>query len=1373
MTLPLFSPRSFRFFLLLWIAAAAVNANSIEAQIVRKPSIRFSADAYEATESDGIARIEIRRWNDTNEAVSVTFIATSSNPKHFLPQTNLVEFAAGETNRVVEVTLVDDEVRGQEFELGNLILRSPSANATIGSPGSANLVIRDDDLLTVGFRRTSVRVRETNGPVAIELFRRGRRNEEVRVRASATSSRLPRLRLFTPTTNEIVFAPGETNAFFWVSVNRDYERSGGESASLRLSGVSTGFILNPSSAFLDISEADSAFAFAGPFSARENAGPVVAKVMRVGASDVAASVDLVAVDGTAQSGVDFEVAPTRLEFPAGQTTAEFTVKLLDDERRQGRRTFTLQLQNPVGALLPTDRVGFSIDDDDGDSLPGGLTEDFAGSGFNRSVNSLVRLADGRLLVGGEFTRYRNEPATNVVIVLPSGDRDPSFSSTGTTSGWVDSVVALADGRILAVGFFNDFGGQPHRNAVVLGPDGTAQATPQLDFDFNPRPIVSLPNGGILVRSSPFNRLNGQPVASLIRLTADGQLDPTFTSGTNWSSGPQSILAQSDGSFFADGTWRDESGNLSFPIRFRPDGNPDLGFVGGIPLFTASGFSVLPDGTVATGASTRFFGNGAVEPSYGDQTRREILLTLPDGRIIAREQNRLVRLFSDGLPDGEFRADFDGTVHGVVASENETLIIAGDFHSVDGLERSGIARLRGDDPAAPARIRWHGTRFAGLEELGAVRIPLLRTGDLSPEQTVHYRTVSDTAQAGVDFAPVDANLAFAPGERVKLIEIQLLARPGEPDRQFHIELSGGGVGPVGALATVTILRRTGTIEFESARQTLLEGARGGQVAIRRNGGIAYPASVDLLVSGTGTRLLPDYSNSAEADFLGPWPAQVDFAPGESRLFLSVSSQDDAAIEGPETLQYALTGASPGNLIGGTAQHLVNLLDDDSSLVPSESYWPGGFLHPRPGGGIWRPAGIQTSSGYRLGPIALRKDGSLDESVPPPAESGSLLGVYPDGRLLMARYGRNPQTECEFYRLLPNAQRDPEFAPQLLTLNNPQPFGYWLEFSGRPTPDGGAVVAIYRGDSSQTSRTGPLQLTRLDLRGQPMASFRNATTNWSFTLLRRPTVGLAVQSTGHVLMVGSATAANASPSLFPTVSLRQPLVRLLPSGSLDLSFQMDLGPLNSRVNQFAVLADDQLLVAGMFDAVNGVSRPGLVRLSPDGAVDLSFVPDSRLADHGAEITAVTSTADGRVLVANGNAVGQPGAQIYRLTSVGTLDLPFDSPRFNDRVVSMVALPDGRFVALGAFDQANGEWRSGIAWFDERGALLAETPLVIRGMSETPTLSLRVAARASIDALLESSADLGEWTPEGTISLRPGLNEVLVPPSSSPNRLLRVRW
>ncbi|HMC97734.1 MAG TPA: T9SS type A sorting domain-containing protein [Flavobacteriales bacterium] len=142
------------------------------------------------------------------------------------------------------------------------------------------------------------------------------------------------------------------------------------------------------------------------------------------------------------------------------------------------------------------------------------------------------------------------------------------------------------------------------------------------------------------------------------------------------------------------------------------------------------------------------------------------------------------------------------------------------------------------------------------------------------------------------------------------------------------------------------------------------------------------------------------------------------------------------------------------------------------------------------------------------------------------------------------------------------------------------------------------------------------------------------------------------------------------------------RLYPSGVKDESFQAGSGitsyttgpGTHAWVNAICVQDDGKILVAGLFSKYNGVIRERVARILPNGALDGSFVP----AEFNAyEIQAMALQPDGKILVGgefttwNGPAV----PRLVRLMPDGSLDLTFTFPASSRDVHAVLVDPLGR--------------------------------------------------------------------------------------------------
>ncbi|MDX2286831.1 MAG: hypothetical protein NW241_21885 [Bacteroidia bacterium] len=149
-----------------------------------------------------------------------------------------------------------------------------------------------------------------------------------------------------------------------------------------------------------------------------------------------------------------------------------------------------------------------------------------GSGFDGAVNTLVRLPDGKILAGGDFSSYQGALLWGIVRLHPDGTRDQSFNIGTGLAYSVKCIAVQSDGYILAGGDFTQYNDVPAQYLSRLRPDGT------LDTLFHPdsilAPISALriqPDGKILAAYAILQ--NGFFRSRLVRLMPDGSWDSTF------------------------------------------------------------------------------------------------------------------------------------------------------------------------------------------------------------------------------------------------------------------------------------------------------------------------------------------------------------------------------------------------------------------------------------------------------------------------------------------------------------------------------------------------------------------------------------------------------------------------------------------------------------------------------------------------------------------------------------------------------------------------------------------------------------------------------------------------------------------------------
>ena len=92
-----------------------------------------------------------------------------------------------------------------------------------------------------------------------------------------------------------------------------------------------------------------------------------------------------------------------------------------------------------------------------------------GTGFTAQVYCLAVQTDGKIIVGGNFTKFNGTTANGIVRLMPDGSLDSSFTTLGA-DGIIEAIVIQPDGKMLIGGRFSNFNGNPHNKLIRLNAD---------------------------------------------------------------------------------------------------------------------------------------------------------------------------------------------------------------------------------------------------------------------------------------------------------------------------------------------------------------------------------------------------------------------------------------------------------------------------------------------------------------------------------------------------------------------------------------------------------------------------------------------------------------------------------------------------------------------------------------------------------------------------------------------------------------------------------------------------------------------------------------------------------------------------------------
>lgn len=419
--------------------------------------------------------------------------------------------------------------------------------------------------------------------------------------------------------------------------------------------------------------------------------------------------------------------------------------------------------------------------------------------------------------------------------------------------------------------------------------------------------------------------------------------------------------------------------------------------------------------------------------------------------------------------------------------------------------------------------------------------------------------------------------------------------------------------------------------------------------------------------------------------------VTFAPGESEATLHTAILDNSSADGPRSFRIRLHGAAPGTGVGWASDITITIDDDDAPFSFESSTLAVRESAPPVPARILRSGPLNDETTILLAPIpshepepglsAVSPSGSpMPWPVPvvfPPGESTAevLLAATPDnqpgadrplrlGLSLDATSTNIPGATLEVWihdddrqtrwsnLPLPPSPSHPHQTP-VLTLPNG---GYLACQTASP----GAAITLFRAQPDGTIDPS-FQQARFQEAADPDAGLR-------FGHVAR----IVAQPDGRLLVAGYFAAVNATPI--------KNLVRLLPNGEIDPSFQTGFG-FAGPVLAVCLQPDDRILAVGEFTHVDGVRRHGAARLHPDGSLDESFYQEFH-SGPGVSLTSVALQGDSILIGGRFERVGTANiANLARLHSDGSVDTRFITG-VSGTVHGFRMLPGGEFFAFGSF-------------------------------------------------------------------------------------------
>lgn len=561
-----------------------------------------------------------------------------------------------------------------------------------------------------------------------------------------------------------------------------------------------------------------------------------------------------------------------------------------------------------------------------------------GSGANSDVEALFTQPDNRIVAVGQFTQFNGVTRNHITRLMPTGAIDPTINFGRGANGDVDAVVGQpADGKLVIGGAFTQYDNQPHAGIVriyggsetgsgaftfatgqyfvnengvvapitILRDGGTSGTNP--DFTGNVTVNFATTDGGTAVPGTNYVPVNTSVVfpageimkTVLVPVLDDQVVTPNLTVQMSLSNPMSPAVLTNQTTATLNIINVDSAVTLSnaFPTVSK---NVSSGFAvinvlryGGTNSACSVDLYTTTNGTAVVG--TDFYPTN-------------VTLTFNPGQTSAQA---MVPIINNNLVEGN-RTVYFSLTNGV----NTTLTAP----------TNGVLTII-DTVSAPGQLYFSATNYTAGSGDGTASLTVLRTNGSTGIITVSYLLVPGTAKPGVDYvAPQGTpSVTFGNGETVKSITVPLvnnnLAEAPVTLSAILTNASNGSTLTAPSTATLTINNTNVGFAFQAATNTFLETSGTVPIFVRRVGDTSASAQVNYAtVAGTATDGI-NYNGVS---------GTIMFGVGEASKAISLPLRYDPQVTGDLNLTLKLSNPSAGTVLSSPSNTVVVIQDADAGL-----------------------------------------------------------------------------------------------------------------------------------------------------------------------------------------------------------------------------------------------------------------------------------------------------------------------------------------------------------------------------------------------------------------------------------------------------------
>jgi len=558
-----------------------------------------------------------------------------------------------------------------------------------------------------------------------------------------------------------------------------------------------------------------------------------------------------------------------------------------------------------------------------------------GTGANGTVYALGVQADGRVVIGGDFTAVNGIPLNHVARLNVDGSVDMTFANalSNVVNGANASVHSLAiqlDGHILIGGLFTNVDGVTMNHIARLNANGT------LDSNFTPGVgangdvlTISLQTDTRILLGGNFTTCSGVTRNRITRLNPDGTVDPTINFGTGADSFVAASVIQTDGNILLGGGFENFEGAPHAGL-VRVYGGSAAG--SGTFQFTSATYQTDQTNGVAYITVQRF---GGTSGTNADDTGAIYLnFNTSDGTATAGVNYVGVNTNLD-FQAGEVLQTVAVPLiatNGVTPNLTVNLAITNPTPpGMIGNQPSALLTIINSESAVSLLSSNYSVAKNAIN--GAGIITLVRLGSTNGTCTVSYATTTGgTAVIGTDYTPVAGTVTF---------------NPGDSQQSFPIPVNNNGIAEGNRTVTLTIGNPSGTLLYSptNAVMTIIDTVQSpGQFAftstnytVTEGGGVGFTtAQVTVLRTNGSSGIVSVGFGTLDGTALNgvkyvTTNGVLTFGDGVTSQSFTVRVNNTTTAEGPEYVNLYLTNSTGGAGFTFPTNATVTILNTNIGLA----------------------------------------------------------------------------------------------------------------------------------------------------------------------------------------------------------------------------------------------------------------------------------------------------------------------------------------------------------------------------------------------------------------------------------------------------------